>query len=310
MVRLVRIFSVALFASLVTAACGELPRPFKPEVKGLTLSPLAQLGDGAGVVVAPIANAPLDVGAMMADSIASRLRQANVPATTTDALTNGYLLEGRSRTAGAGQGLVIDWILTNPYNVVVDRRTTMVRPTAAAALNPEVGLNPGVGNEWPIWRRIDNAAIGRATSKIADAVAELLQSNTPVKKDLPPALLAVASVTGASGDGNESLKRAFEAVLHRAGLAVAATPREATVLIDGVVVLQDVEGAQKALDITWSFRDSSGRNLGVMTQRNRVRNNQVESRWGSLAYDITLAAIDGVVSVLRRRDEIDALTRP
>ena len=131
-----------------------------------------------------------------------------------------------------------------------------------------------------------------------------------MKKDLPPALLTVASVTGASGDGNESLKRALQAVLRRAGLPVAADPRDATVFIDGVVDLQKLDDSEKALDITWSFRDSSGRHLGVMTQQNRVRNNQVGSRWGSLAYDITLAAIDGVVRVLRRRDEIDALTRP
>ena len=294
----------ALFTILATTACGELPRPFKPDVKGLALSPLAQLGDGAGVVVAPVVNTPPDVGAIMAESVASHLRQSNVPATTTGALTNGYLLEGRSRTAGAEQVLVIDWILTNPNNVVVDRRATVIRPVAGAAPTRDVS------REGPIWRRIDDAAIGRATSKIADAVSELLQSNTPVKKDLPPALLAVASVTGASGDGNESLKRAFEAVLHRAGLPVAAKLRDATVLIHGVVVLQNLDDAQKTLDITWSFRDSSGRELGVMTQQNRVRNNQVESRWGSLAYDITLAAIDGVVSVLRRRDEIDALTRP
>jgi hypothetical protein len=295
---------VALFAILATTACGELPRPFKPNVKGLALSPLAQLGDGAGVVVAPVVNTPQDVGVTMAESVASQLRQSNVPATTTGALTNGYLLEGRSREAGAGQGLVIDWILTNPYNVVVDRRATMIRPVVGAA--PTRDLSP----EWPIWRRIDDAAIGRATSKIANAVSELLQSNTPVKKDLPPALLTVASVTGASGDGNESLKRALQAVLRRAGLPVAADPRDATVFIDGVVDLQKLDDSEKALDITWSFRDSSGRHLGVMTQQNRVRNNQVGSRWGSLAYDITLAAIDGVVRVLRRRDEIDALTRP
>ena len=295
---------MALFAILATTACGELPRPFKPNVKGLALSPLAQLGDGAGVVVAPVVNTPQDVGVTMAESVASQLRQSNVPATTTGALTNGYLLEGRSREAGAGQGLVIDWILTNPYNVVVDRRATMIRPVVGAA--PTRDLSP----EWPIWRRIDDAAIGRATSKIANAVSELLQSNTPVKKDLPPALLTVASVTGASGDGNESLKRALQAVLRRAGLPVAADPRDATVFIDGVVDLQKLDDSEKALDITWSFRDSSGRHLGVMTQQNRVRNNQVGSRWGSLAYDITLAAIDGVVRVLRRRDEIDALTRP
>ena len=297
----------AIVAGLFASACGELPKPFKPDAKGLALSPFAQLGDVSGVVVAPIQNAPPGVGDAMADSVAVWLRKANAPATTTGALTNGHLLEGWARIVelGGGPVIVVDWVLTNPANVIVDRRATRIAPIGPARPSAQRS-----GGEWPAWRRIDDAAIRRASEEIATAVAALLQSNTPVKKDLPRAQLAVASVTGATGDGNESLKRAFEAMLRRAGLPVAATMEEATVLIYGEVTLKSQDDTVKVLEINWSFRGPDGRELGVMSQHNQVRNNQVNARWGSLAYDITLAAIEGVVSILKRRDEIDALTRP
>ncbi len=294
--------SVVLLAGLLISACGPLPRPFKPESNGGAASPFDQLGDIPGIVVAPIENAPPGVGGPIADSVAALLRRANTPATTVGALTDGYLLEGRARTIswGARHRIVVDWTLTDRLGAIVDERTTDIAT--------DIPIRTKAG-QWDAWRRVDDAALDNAARTIATAVAALLQRNNPVERTRARVLLGVASVSGATGDGNESLKRAFEAVLRRAGVPVAVTPDAATVQIHGVVSVVDLKGGQKKLDITWTFRRPDGAKIGVMTQHNAVRNGQVEARWGPLAYDITLAAIDGVMSILRTMGEIDAITR-
>jgi hypothetical protein len=304
-----RLFPVILVSALLIGACGPLPKPFKPDVNGGAPSPFEQLGDIPGIVVAPVENTPPGVGGPIADSIAESLRRANTPATTAGALLDGYLLEGRARTItwGARHSIVIDWTLTDRRGAILDQRSTNVVTDIPVQANTPVQNRP---DEWSLWRHVGEADLKTTSQTIASALAALLQRNIPVQQARPRPLLGVASVTGASGDGNESLRRAFEAVLRRTGLPVAATPDAATVRIHGVVKLTDLEGGQKKLDITWTFRRPDGAEIGVMTQHNAVQDGQVKTRWGPLAYDITLAAIDGVVNILRKMDAYDAITRP
>jgi hypothetical protein len=238
------------------------------------------------------------------------LREANIPATTGGALKDGLLLEGRARTItwGARHAIVIDWVLSDRLGAIVDQRATNI------ATDIPVRVNRG---GWDAWRGIDDAALDNAARTIAKVISILLQEESLVYKSPPRRLLGVASVTGATGDGNKSLQRAFEVVLRRAGVPVAASLDAATIRIYGIVSLSDTTGPDaalggtyKRLDIKWTFRGSDGVELGIMTQTNMVRKGQVATRWGPLAYDITLAAIDGVMRVLRTMDEVGAITRP
>jgi hypothetical protein len=304
-----RLFPIIVLSVLMLSACGPLPKPFKPDVNGGALSPFDQLGGIPGIVVAPVENTPPGFGGPLADSVAALLRQANMPATTGGALLDGYLLEGQARTItwGARHTIVIDWTLSDRQAAILDQRSTNVVTDIPAQTKTPAPNKP---DKWSVWRHVGDADLKNTSQAIATALAALLQPNNPVRQSRPRPRLGVASVTGASGDGNESLRRAFEAVLRRAGLPVAATPDTATVRIHGVVKLTDLESGKKKLDITWFFRRPDGAEIGVMTQHNAVLDGQVKTRWGPLAYDITLAAIDGVVSILRKMDEFDAITQP
>jgi hypothetical protein len=302
-----------IFSGLLGASCGPLPKPFKHDTNGGATSPFDQLGDLSGVVVAPIENAPPGIGGPIADSVALQLRRANIPATTGGALRDGLLLEGQARTItwGARHAIVIDWILSDRLGAIVDQRATNI------ATDIPIRANKG---DWDAWRDVDDGVLDKAAQTIAREISGLLQQENPVRKTRPLPLLGVASVTGATGDGNKSLQRAFEAVLRRAGLPVAASIDAATVRIHGVVTVSEVSGSklegsdsnepQSRLDIKWIFRQKDGAEIGVMTQTNTVQNGQIATRWGGLAYDITLAAIDGVLRVLRTMDEARAITRP
>ena len=263
--------------------------------------------------MAPLENAPAGVGGPFADSVSKLLREANIPSTTGGALKDGFLLEGRARTItwGARHAIVIDWVLSDRLGAIVDQRATNIETDIPIRVNK---------GGWDAWRVTDDAALDKAAQTIAKVISRLLQQEIPVHKPPPRPLLGVASVTGATGDGNKSLQRAFEVVLRRAGVPVAASFDAATIRIYGVVSLSDTtgpdatdaafRGTYKRLNIKWMFRGSDGVELGIMTQTNMVRKGQVATRWGPLAYDITLAAIDGVMRVLRTMDEVGAITRP
>ena len=303
----------ATLSGFLGVGCGPLSKPFKPDTNDGAPSPFDQLRDLSGVVVAPLENAPAGVGGPFADSVSKLLREANIPSTTGGALKDGFLLEGRARTItwGARHAIVIDWVLSDRLGAIVDQRATNIETDIPIRVNK---------GGWDAWRVTDDAALDKAAQTIAKVISRLLQQETPVHKPPPRPLLGVASVTGATGDGNKSLQRAFEVVLRRAGVPVAASFDAATIRIYGVVSLSDTtgpdatdaafRGTYKRLNIKWIFRGSDGVELGIMTQTNMVRKGQVATRWGSLAYDITLAAIDGVMRVLRTMDEVGVITRP
>ena len=111
--------------------------------------------------------------------------------------------------------------------------------------------------------------------------------------------IGVVAVEGAPGDGNESLKQAFTAVLKNAGLPVAPDPARAAVQIFGKVDVTDFEDGREKLEIQWILRKADGSEIGTMTQANAVEKGRAAANWGPLAYDVTFAMIDSIADIFQ-----------
>ena len=92
-----------LVAFVAISACGKLPKPFEPSANDWA-NPLLQLSDSPGVVVAPVYDAPPELAAPLAESIAEGLRLHDIPATSAEVPNSGNLLEGGIPSFPRGKG--------------------------------------------------------------------------------------------------------------------------------------------------------------------------------------------------------------
>ncbi len=275
---------------VVLAGCGNLPRPFKAEIGEGAESPLVALQDSVGIVVVPTFGAPPGVAGPLADIMAADLRRTNVPATTGSAIKNGYILEGEAKftpiTGDQGEISVI-WTITDPQGTVVDRLLTQQMGGQAA------------------WQTGSRVVLNGLAEDAVPRIADVLQSNLPVVAQAARPTIGVVKIEGAPGDGNEALKKAFEAVLRNAGLPVVEDASLAAIQVFGNVEVSPEDKGREKLEIKWTLRQPDGSDIGSMTQTNAIRAGKASARWGSLAYDVTFAMIDSVANVLQTMERAD-----
>ncbi len=269
---------------VAVAACGKLPRPFEPGAKDPN-NPLLTLQDSPGVVVAPIYDAPPELAAPLADGLAEFLRAQDVPATAADILNSGNLLEGwyRQTDTPAGQTtVVIEWRLSDKTGaelLALESRVGM--PTAALAKDPQ-----------PL--------IKRMTADVAPKVADAMIGERTAQIDASAPSLAIGDITGAPGDGNAALRRAFSAVLHRTEITITKSPEGAMATLDSIVQVTPHSEKEDEVRLVWTIRDSEQKTVAVLKQDNRVRKGRLARRWGSMAFDVALALRRQIVETMRR----------
>jgi hypothetical protein len=266
------------------AACGKLPRPFEPGTKDLN-NRLLTLQDSPGVVVAPIYNAPPELAVPLADDIAEFLRAQDIPATAADILNSGNLLEGwyrRTDTPAGQTTVVIKWRLSDKIGAELLALESHVRmPTSALTIDPQ-----------PL--------IKRMTVNIAPKVADAMIGERTTRIDATAPSLAVGDITGAPGDGNAALRRAFSAVLRRTEITIAKSPEGAKARLDGIVQVTPYSETVDEVRLVWTIRDSEQKIIAVLKQDNRVRKGHLARRWGSMAFDVALALRRQIVETMRR----------
>jgi hypothetical protein len=269
---------------VAVAACGKLPRPFEPGAKDPN-NPLLTLQDSPGVVVAPIYGAPPELAAPLADGLAEFLRAQDVPATAADILNSGNLLEGwylQTDTPAGQTTVVIEWRLSDKTGaelLALESRVGM--PTAALAKDPQ-----------PL--------IKRMTANVAPKVADAMIGGQTAQIDASAPSLAIGDITGAPGDGNAALRRAFSAVLHRTEITITKSPEGAMATLDSIVQVTPHSENEDEVRLVWTIRDSEQKTVAVLTQDNRVRKGRLAHRWGSMAFDAALALRRQIVETMRR----------
>ena len=269
---------------VAVAACGKLPRPFEPGAKDPN-NPLLTLQDSPGVVVAPIYDAPPELAAPLADGLAEFLRAQDVPATAADILNSGNLLEGwylQTDTPAGQTTVVIEWRLSDKTGaelLALESRVGM--PTAALAKDPQ-----------PL--------IKRMTANVAPKVADAMIGEQTAQIDASAPSLAIGDITGAPGDGNAALRRAFSAVLHRTEITITKSPEGAMATLDSIVQVTPHSEKEDEVRLVWTIRDSEQKTFAVLKQENRVRKGRLAHRWGSMAFDVALALRRQIVETMRR----------
>lgn len=283
-----------LLAATLLAGCGSLPRPFAGGAQTTLETQLRRPPPARILVPAPTeAGLTSDAAQRFAEALAESLRDQELPATAAPAASNG-----RAARRGDRQ----DWRLT----------ATMENSSRGIALSyallDEKGAPVGTVRAPRIvpaadWANADPATIAAAASDAGPAIAALTGRADTARRASDPGrvarlpTVAVAAVTGAPGDGNESLTRAMREAAGRRGLILQEEAGRSDYLIAGTVVTEPQPGGQTRIEIAWRVTQGTYE-LGKVVQLNEVPARALAGRWGDIAYVVAEEASGGIKQVL------------
>ncbi|HKT20039.1 MAG TPA: hypothetical protein VJR47_18445 [Stellaceae bacterium] len=273
---------IAVAGLLLLAACQPLPHPFAhdlPPPNAAILTP----PDSAGVIVEPVAGAPQPAAQQLAAAMAKALQDQDVPADTHARNKGSYRLTGTATTREVGNGnllVTIAWQMREASGMPLSRQDSTLTVPAAA------------------WRQGDTALAALARQS-APFFAKAVESTAPAPIADASPVIAVQSVTGAPGDGAQSLARAMEDALRRSHLTLAETPADKAnfVVVATVEVSPPADGKQE-VKIAWLLRRADGGQVGEVQQDNAVPAGSLNGRWGVTAYEAANAAAPGIAALI------------
>ena len=253
---------------------------------------LLRVRDSISVAVAPVAGTPRAAATRLPAAMAKALLKHEIPASDKTASLSSYQLFGRIAKLRPKQGapaLAAVWRLYDAKGRTVGERQVRV-PLAA----------PGAAG-----KAAEDAAVERLAALSADRLAPLLQDDMPAPKPVANTAaagprVAIGKINGAPGDGNAALARALAAVLPRDGVAIVAAGDKPDLMIDGTVALTPATAGQEHVALVWRVRRPGGGQIGTVGQQNDVPKGLLDGKWGDLAYNIAIAASDGIVQLVAR----------
>jgi hypothetical protein len=273
----------AAAASLVTAACGELPKPFSHG--GKSANPLIAPKARAGIKVPAITG--MAHGAAFAEEIAAAFRRDDIAAQAGSGPNNGYTLMGRA-VARPGP---------SPSQIRVGVLWRVLGPDGGpAGLHHQEHLVER--GDWRAGSRHLLRRLARDTvARIAPRIADPKRGGTGA-----PRPVAVLDIAGAPGDGRVSLRRSLAFELRKLGFPVTESAKGGAngMVVSGTVKVTGASGGNDRVEIAWTVAGPGGDVLGTVKQANRVKAGSLQRSWGITAVFAARAAAPGIARILRR----------
>lgn len=278
-----------LLPLLALVGCGDLPEPFlgNPGATGRILAqpPTPRL------VVPPPRDALLpDAGSQtLAADLAQALQAQEVPAVAGDASRTDWRLVATATQRGAT--VVPVFTVLDPQGKDRGKTEGAAVPTAA-------------------WAVATAATLHQSAADAAPKIAALLASIETAREMADPnslfnrrAKVMVADVTGAPGDGNDTLTRQMRTRLALLGPVVQTTASGADFTVQGQVKAVPIAGHKQRIEIQWIIKNAAGADLGRVVQLNEIPAGTLDHYWGDVAVVVATEASGGVNDVIKRQTQ-------
>lgn len=271
--------ALAVLVLVVLSGCGNLPRPFQPDIKAND-NPLLLLKDGAGVVVRPIADLPDGEAAALAESLATALRETNIPAATRGGNAESYIVQGQLEEPPGSRLRDVTFELRDPLGRLVgSHRTTFVAASDMNLTTPK-GWEPVAG-------------------AVATAMANMIQPASTAAKALPRRV-ALAELNGLPAARGRAVVRSLEFSLRRERIEMATSPSKETVNITGDIRVSPRGSTTQLIEVEWVVTAPGGREIGKVNQSNEVPSAMIERAWGEVAAAIGEGAAEGIIDLIEK----------
>ena len=288
------------------------------------------------VAIAPVLGVPEPTSKDIMEKLGSgldktRFTVATSPTTPSDYTLRGYATAAKDKTTGKlsyffdvidKSGQKINRIageepLANPaagkdlWQSVTPAITQTIASKTAASFSTSIpggpGATPAAGGAGPAMASIGAGAAtpsagSAAPVKTAVAPAEIAAA-TPVKAAGAPINSAgvtavVPSVTGAPGDGSQTLAAALQKELSRNGVAMGDTTTAQAYKVEGKVAVGAENAGKQQIQIDWIVKDPQGKKLGTVSQKNEIPQGSLDGAWGKTADAAAAAAAQGILKLI------------
>lgn len=278
---------LALFAVAGCLAGCDLPHPFaddKPPAALMTIR------DSVPVSVAPVEGEPAGTADALAAVMTKALQEHDIAASDRSVAPVADVLRGHiERVEATGDTVTMraEWRLFDPAGKLIAERGE----TAAA---PEAE-----------WEHGGQAAVARLAEASAGRLAALMQDEAPktaaAVTDSGRIRVLVRKVSGAPGDGDESLAKAVATILQRQDVDVVEDGKgKPDLYVEGEVATAPLKGDKQHVKIVWHVRRADGTEIGNVGQENDVPKGLLDGPWGDVAYSVAIAAGNGIVQLVAR----------
>ena len=278
---------LAAFLCLFLTRCGDLPTPFKGN-PGATAQRLARPPPPL-LAIGPFANADLPdaVAAGIIDNLAVALQMVDVPAQAKRPQPSEWQLLTRAvRRDG--------WVV--PVFTVRDPAGAdkgQIEGTPIAALVWQAG--------GPDLARMIASDAAPKVSALLTSIRIFQDKADPNSLYNRPAKVLVTEVTGAPGDGNQSLTRQVRAHLIEYGWLVQTTRQEPDFEVRGDVAVTPTPNGRQMVEIIWTVLAANGDERGKVAQLNEIQAGLLDRLWGDVAVAVGTEAAGGIDDVIRKQ---------
>jgi hypothetical protein len=163
-----------------------------------------------------------------------------------------------------------------------------------------------------IWSNAAPALLQQVAAEAAPRIGAVLTSIRIAHDKADPASLynraakvEVADVTGAPGDGDQSLTQQMRTRLAVLGPVVLTTPTGADFIVQGVVKVVPIPKRQERVEIQWTVKTAAGDERGRVVQLNEIPAGTLNQYWGDVAVVVATEASNGVNDVILRQSGHD-----
>jgi hypothetical protein len=269
---------------MLAAACQPLPQPFAADRPSAAL---VAVPDNFDIAVGQVAGDPRATAEKLPKAIAQELVKHNIAASDETASRLSYQLNGHiaERSDRPGQSVVtVLWQLRDPRGNLVNERTDRLVARTRD------------------WADGSDAKVTQLAAASAAGLAALMAQ--PAPKEAPGGgrtRVAVRKISGAPGDGDNSLATSLTAVLKHADIElVDVNNGKPDVDVDCDVKLDAIPGNKQHVKIVWHVDRASGGEIGQVAQENDIPRGRLDGPWGDVAYSVAMAAADGIMQLVDR----------
>jgi hypothetical protein len=274
---------IAFAAAFALSACGTLPEPFygNPGREGAILA----------IPPAPVLVIPTPTGALLGDA---------APAYATDLAA---ALAAQDVPSIARPAQKTDWRITTTATLTgatITPRYTLLGPDGKT-----YGELTGAPVDARAWSNATQATLtaqaaadAAPLTKLLEAANAKIQGADPNSLENRPPRIYFAGVTGAPGDGDQSLALNLTRDLPRLGDTITQTPANADFTIRAVVTTEPDTKNQILVTLNWKVEDALHRPIGQVTQLHDLSPADITPYWGDVAAAAATEAAGGLHEVI------------
>lgn len=289
-------FLLPVAALLLLAACTALPRPFAHDNSARAPNGLARLVDAGGIRVEIDPDLPESITKHLKKEIVRGLSLADVPASTRPDFTAASVLKGtldvNRPSLSEPEEINFKWQLIDKKGVEIGSFDQAIQGDTFGWLTSDSSLYRVIAED--AGRQIATLLQGDP-----EPVANIAPPEKPVKRASAPRFFLM-DIDGAPGDGNISLLRSLAFIMKKEGAEIVGSRREAEYLVKGFVNVSQPINGENQVAVTWLVTSGDGKELGKVSQNNKVPAGRLDKQWGDMAFAVADGATLGIKGVVVR----------